>query len=106
MKAQSNDTEQTVYFSPLLDENDEDLTFLETVSQLRLGRTNYVSVEVMNLSKEDKVLEKGRVIGSVHGVSAVVPMMRMVNVDRAKKRDEKTADVGCVSGDLSSETTN
>ena len=105
VKAQSNDAEQTVYFSPLLDENDEDLTFLETVSQLRLGRTNYVSVEVMNLSKEDKVLEKGRVIGSVHGVSAVVPMMRMVNVDRAKKRDEKTADVGCVSGDLSSEST-
>ena len=34
VKAQSNSVEQTVYFSPLLTENEEDLTYTETVSKL------------------------------------------------------------------------
>ena len=54
--------------------------FLETVSQLRRGRTNYVYVEVLNDSCQEKVVRKGSVLGSVHSVSAVIPMMRSPDV--------------------------
>ena len=40
----------------------------ETVSKLRLGHTNHVVVDVMNLSAETKVLSKGEVLGSVQCV--------------------------------------
>ena len=94
VKAESNDKEQTVYFSPILTASDEDLTFSETVSQLRRGRTNYVTVDVMNLTSVDKELHKGRVIGSMHRVSAVIPMMKLFNTE--KKENQKTANIGAV----------
>ena len=95
VKAQSNDKEETVYFSPIITESDEDLTFSETVSKLRRGRTNYVMIDVMNLTAVEKRLTKGRVVGSVHGVSAVIPMMKMVAANTGRK--EQVADVGCVT---------
>ena len=67
--------DQDVYFEPKLT-LEEDLTFLETVSQLRRGRTNFVYVEVLNETGVEKVLRKGSVLGSVHSVSAVVPMLK------------------------------
>ena len=71
-----DEDEQTVYFSPKLNMDDEDLEFLETVTTLRRGRTNHVFVEVMNKTNHDMVLNKGLVMGSIHSVSAVVPMMK------------------------------
>ncbi len=71
-----DEDEQTVYFSPKLNIDDEDLEFLETVTTLRRGRTNHVFVEVMNKTNHDMVLSKGSVMGSIHSVSAVVPMMK------------------------------
>ena len=68
------DGDQSVYFSPRVS-GDDDFTFLETVSQLRRGRTNYVYVEVLNESCQEKVLRQGSVVGSVHSVSAVIPMV-------------------------------
>ena len=75
LKATGGEEEQAVYFSPKVSGDDE-LYFLETVSQLRRGRTNYVYVEVMNETCKNKVLKKGSVIGSVHSVSAVIPMVK------------------------------
>ena len=89
VKVQGDNTDETVYFSPVITENDDDLTFLETVSQLKQGRTNSVVVEVLNQSKVQKVLRKGRVIGSVHAVSAVIPLMKLVD----EGIDGKTKDV-------------
>ena len=77
VKGQSNSEEQTVYFSPVLSENQEDLIYTETVSKLRRGRTNYVTVEVLNCSARDQVLHKGAVIGSMHSVAAVTPMTKL-----------------------------
>ena len=68
------DGDQSVYFSPRVS-GEDDFTFLETVSQLRRGRTNYVYVEVLNESCQEKVLRQGSVVGSVHSVSAVIPMV-------------------------------
>ena len=68
------DGNQSVYFSRRVS-GDDDFTFLETVSQLRRGRTNYVYVEVLNESCQEKVLRQGSVVGSVHSVSAVIPMV-------------------------------
>ena len=65
-----------MYFQPKLSVNDEDLEFLETVTTLKRGRTNHVYVEVLNKSGTEKVLSKGSVIGSIHSVSAVVPMVK------------------------------
>ena len=79
VKAQSNDDEQTVYFSPALSENEEELMFSQTVSKLRRGRTNHVVVDVMNHSAQDRVLRKGTVIGSMHSVASVIPMTKLFN---------------------------
>ena len=71
-----DDDEQTVYFSPKINIDDEDLEFLETVTTLKRGRTNHVFVEVLNKTNHDMKLGKGCVMGSIHSVSAVVPMMK------------------------------
>ena len=42
------------------------------------------------------MLRKGRVIGSVHGVSAVIPLMRLVDLGNTGDKI-KTVDVGSVS---------
>jgi hypothetical protein len=73
------DEDQSVYFAPKVS-GDDDFSFLETVSQLRRGRTNYVFVDVLNESCQEKVLRKGSVLGSIHSVSAVVPMVRSPGV--------------------------
>ena len=61
---------------PRLTIDEEELEFLETVTTLRRGRTNHVYVDVLNKSAVEKTLSKGSVMGSIHGVSAVVPMLR------------------------------
>ena len=94
--------DQSVYFSPKLS-GDDDFTFLETVSQLRRGRTNYVYVEVMNESGEEKVLKKGSLLGSIHSVSAVIPMVRSTEIPvgaRCVNGDESVS-VGAVEADVS-----
>ena len=75
MKVQGNDAEQTVYFSPRLREGDDELEINEAVGRLKRGRTNYIDVELINDSRGDLVLKKGEVVGSIHSVSAAIPMM-------------------------------
>ncbi len=89
VKAQGNSVEQTVHFEPKIPEGDDELIFNEAVCRLRRGRTNYVDVEVINTSRVDKTLTKGTVIGSVHSVAAVIPMMRGMNVKPSKKAREE-----------------
>ena len=100
VKTKCDDAEQTVYFSPQLSENDEELTFSETVCKLKRGRTNHVVVDVMNLSNKEKVLKRGTVIGSVHSVSAVIPMVRWADTQAEKRGNVSpvVAQVGAVSG--------
>ena len=93
VKAQGNDQKQTVYFSPVASDRDDGITFSETVSTLKRGRTNYVYVDVLNVSKVDKVLNKGSVIGSMHSVGAVIPMMKN------SPKDEVMAEVSALDGD-------
>ena len=130
VKAQSNDEEQIVYFAPVLspDGYEDRLVCTETVSKLRRGRTNHVVVDVMNLSGEKKVLQKGVVVGSVHSVSAVTPMTNLFNVSKtgedsenstkggekdsgstavgngaSKETESLVADVGCLEGETKKE---
>ena len=95
-----NDVEETVYFQPKLCE-DDDFTFLETVSKLKRGRTNYVYVEVLNTSKIEKILQKGSLVGSVHSVSAVVPMVKSCGVEGVDQNRSRSEDVvvGLVQGE-------
>ena len=99
LKALTSDKEQTVYFSPNLTASDEDLTFSETVSQLRRGRTNYVTVDVMNLTTMERTLHKGRMMGCVQSVAAVIPMVKMF--DTSKKR-ERVVETGAVESRIGS----
>ena len=98
------DGDQSVYFSPRVS-GDDDFVFLETVSQLRRGRTNYVYVEVLNDSCQEKVLRKGSVLGSVHSVSAVIPMVRSPDVGNlglgvVGRTQSGKVSVGSVEADL------
>ena len=80
-KVQTSDEEQVVYFAPLVEDADdeEQVVFSETVTRLKRGKTNQVVVNVMNLSRVDREVQRGTVIGSLHSVGAVVPMVSMVN---------------------------
>ena len=69
VKATCDDNEQSVYIAPRLSINDEDIEVLETVTKLRRGRTNYVYVEVLNKSNDEKVLSRGSLLGSIHSVA-------------------------------------
>ena len=67
--------EQIVHFRLEISENIEnELSFSETISTVRRGRTQNISVDVMNPTKTDLVLKKGVAIGNICGVSAVFPM--------------------------------
>ena len=67
--------EQIVHFRPEIFENIEnELSFSETISTVRRGRTQNISVDVMNPNKTDLILKKGVAIGNMCGVSAVFPM--------------------------------
>ena len=94
VKATSEGEEQTVYFAPRVEESDDDLTFLETVTKLRRGRTNYMVVEVLNQSTKDKELGKGTVIGSIHSVSAVIPMVKQFETGARQGSDGGMTEVG------------
>ena len=99
VKALAADQEQVVYFSPVLspDDSADTLVCNETVCTLRRGHTNHVVVDVMNLSGEDRVLRKGTVIGSVHSVSAVMPMTRMFDSGESEVPldEDKLSSGGC-----------
>ena len=84
VKAVGNDEEQTVYFQPKLVDSDDEVTVTETVCTLRRGRTNYVHFDVLNETRKDRVLGRGTVMGSVHSVSAVIPMVRSVGRNQMK----------------------
>ena len=100
VKATSNGSEQTAYFSPRIAESDDDLTFSETVSKLRRGRTNHVVVDVMNLSSKDKFLKKGTFLGSMHSVAAVIPMVGLFNVQKKQKGKVADVQVGAVETEV------
>ena len=107
VKAQSGDQEQIVYFAPLLSPDDEADTLVcnDTVSTLRRGRTNHVTVDVMNLSGVEKVLTKGTVIGSIHSVSAVMPMTKLFNTgDRQSESEPDVQKVDVAGVEVGSET--
>ena len=95
VKAVPTEQEQAVYFSPVMSEDDPDLVCNDSVSRLRRGHTNYVTVDVINKSKSDRWLSKGTVVGSIHTVSSVMPMMRMFN-DGEKVEQGVDVDVGGV----------
>ena len=92
VKNRCSSDQETVYFQPKMSVDDEELEFLETVTTLKRGRTNHVYVEVLNKSGVEKTLSKGSVMGSIHGVSAVVPMLK------SRLSDQKPAEavVGAV----------
>ena len=90
-KVQTDASEQTVYFAPAVDDRDDELVFSETISTLKRGKTNQVVVEVMNMSRVDRRLEKGTLLGSLHTVGAVIPMISMVNRHKEKKKAAEEA---------------
>jgi hypothetical protein len=97
VKVQSNDDEQAVCFVPCMAESDQELAFSETVSNLRRGRTNYVVVDVLNDTKKEMTLSKGVVIGSIHSVSAVMPLVNLGGKNLGGKCGDESARVASVN---------
>ena len=81
--------------------SDQELAFSETVSNIRRGRTNYVVVDVLNDTKRDILLPKGEIIGSVHSVSAVMPLVNVAG----QVNSRSTAQVNSVGGGKNTTTT-
>ena len=95
VKVPGNGGDETVYFQPRLGDEDEELSFTDSVCRLKYGRTNYVYLDVMNQTRRDRVLPKGEVIGSVHSVGAVIPMVKFLDAEGGvKKAEVKEVKVG------------
>lgn len=90
-KVQTDATEQAVYFAPSVIDRDDELVFSETVTTLKRGKTNQVIVEVLNMSRTDRRLDKGALLGSLHTVGAVMPMTSMVNRHKERMKAAETA---------------
>ena len=99
VKVPGNGCDETVYFQPRLGVEDEELSFTDSVCRMKFGRTNYVYLDVMNQTNRDRVLPKGEVIGSVHSVGAVIPMVKFLDAESAAKKVEvNKVDVEKVDG--------
>ena len=54
VKVLMDESEQTIHFRPSISENgDDDLSFSETLSTVRRGRSQFIHVDVMNPSKTE-----------------------------------------------------
>ena len=60
------------------------MSFSETISTVKRGKTQYVYVDAMNPTQNDTTLKKGTVIGSICNISAVIPM----NMGSSKMKSE------------------
>ena len=94
VKVPASGCDETVYFQPRIGDEDEELTFTDSVCRMKYGRTNYVYLDVMNQTRRDRVLPKGEVIGSVHSVGAVIPMVKFGDEMSAKVAEVKSVAVG------------
>ena len=75
VKILTDDDEQTIHFIPKMMENVDDcVNFSESVSKVKRGRTQYILIDVINPTRNSILLTKGTIIGSVHSVSAVIPL--------------------------------
>ena len=64
---------------------------------MRTGRTQNIFIDLSNLGKTEKLLKKGTVLGSVHSVSAVIPMKCFENsIKNANKIKNEKVVVGSV----------
>jgi len=67
--------ERSVMFSPNLECNlDNDLVIHESLVHVKKGRTPYIYISVINPSNHPIVIAKRTVIGSVHDISAIIPL--------------------------------
>ncbi len=71
---------KTIHFVPKVTENaDDELTFSESITNIKRGKTQYLLIDVINPTKSSIWLKKGMIVGSVHSVSAVIPLRLSVN---------------------------
>lgn len=67
--------EKSLIFQPLVEPQvDEALEIKESYEVLKKGRTPHVFILISNLSDRDIVLRRGDVLGTLHNVSAVIPL--------------------------------
>ena len=67
--------EKSLIFQPLVEPQvDEALEIKESYEVLKKGRTKHVFILISNPSDRDIVLRRGDVLGTLHNVSAVIPL--------------------------------
>ena len=66
--------EKSVLITPRINLHEDRLVVSESYSKVLKGRTPFVSTIVVNPTNQDIILRKGEVIGTVHSVSAVIPL--------------------------------
>ena len=87
-----DEQEKAVLFSPIVDGNlDNELNIWESFERIKKGKTPYVHVRVENPNSEGYHLSKGTIMGTVHNVSAVIPLN--VNAKNVKNFEIKTSKI-------------
>ena len=103
VKIPGNGCDETVFFQPRLGDEEEELTFSDSVCRTKYGRTSYAYLDVMNKTRKDRVLPQGVVIVSVHRIGAVIPMMKFA--ESGTGQEATKAEVGAVEGTVDTDNT-
>ena len=74
--------EKSVIFQPLIEPQvDETLELKESYETIRRGRTSHVSIYITNPSNRKIVLNRGDNLGTLHNISAVIPLPISKDID-------------------------
>ena len=80
-----------VLFQTLLEPNISDILFInESYENLKKGKTPHVYVTITNPSNKDIVINKGDILGTLHSVSATIPVIynKEINVNKISQESE------------------
>ena len=73
---------KSVIFQPLIDPQvDETLEFKESYETIRNGRSPHVHTYITNPSSRKIVLKRGDILGTLHNISAVIPIPIIKGLD-------------------------
>ena len=74
--------EKSVIFQSLIDlQVDKTLEFKESYKTIRRGRILHVSIHITNPSNRKIVLNRGDILGTLHDISALIPIQISKNID-------------------------
>ena len=81
--------DKSVLVTPIINLYEDRLVVSESYSKVLKGKTPFVSTIVVNPTNQEIILRKGEVIGTVHSVSAVIPLELQDPLEKLHQEKDK-----------------